>query len=80
MQELLRMPAVLLGALDGFETTVVAFTTDIPAFGERVGEAVFCSGRDRFMSRTPPKSASRRTQIVEAIQIYKRMIAQLMNS
>src|SRR5579872_7511621 len=32
VRELLRTPAVHLGSLDGFETTVVAYTTDIPWF------------------------------------------------
>ena len=32
-REVLCMPALHLGALEGFETTVVSYTTDIPAFG-----------------------------------------------
>ena len=35
---MLRIPAVRLGSLDGFETTVVAYTTDIPAFGGAWGQ------------------------------------------
>ncbi len=31
-REVLCIPAMHLGALDGFETTVVSYTTDIPAF------------------------------------------------
>ena len=31
-REVLCIPAVRLGSLDGFETTVVSYTTDIPAF------------------------------------------------
>ena len=33
-----RIPAVHLGSLPGFETTVVSFTTDIPAFGGAWGK------------------------------------------
>ena len=35
---MLAIPAVQLGSLPGFETTVVSFTTDIPAFGEAWGK------------------------------------------
>ena len=37
-EEVLYIPAVHLGSLEGFETTVVAFTTDIPAFNGTWGE------------------------------------------
>ena len=36
--EVLCIPAIRLGKLDGFETTVVSFTTDIPAFGGAWGQ------------------------------------------
>ncbi len=39
-EEILFIPAVQLGSLDGLPTTVVAFTTDIPAFRWRMGGAV----------------------------------------
>ena len=32
IKKMLVIPAVHLGSLEGFETTVVAYTTDIPAF------------------------------------------------
>ena len=38
LREVLEIPAVRLGALEGIETTVVAFTTDIPAFGGHWGQ------------------------------------------
>ena len=56
-KEVLFIPAVHLGSLEGFETTVVAYTTDIPAFGGSLGTAVshrpgqypcgaYCGGAD----------------------------------
>ena len=40
LREVLEIPALRLTAVDGIATTVVAFTTDIPAFGGRMGRAV----------------------------------------
>ena len=79
VKELLRTPAVLLGALDGFETTVVAFTTDIPWFGSAWGKPYLLGPGSIHVAHTSEERIPK-NQIVEAIQIYKRMIAQLMNS
>ena len=38
LREVIEIPALRLNALDGIDTTVVAFTTDIPAFGGQWGE------------------------------------------
>ena len=38
LREVIEIPAVRLGAVPGIPTTVVAFTTDIPAFGGAWGE------------------------------------------
>jgi len=79
VQELLNTPAVHLGALDGFETTVVAFTTDIPWFGGAWGKPYLLGPGSIHVAHTSEERIPK-SQILEAIQIYKRMIAQLMNS
>ena len=38
LREVIEIPAVRLDALDGIDTTVVAFTTDIPAFDGKWGQ------------------------------------------
>src|SRR5258708_29203225 len=38
VNDVLEIPALRLGSLDGLETTVVAYTTDIPAFGNAWGQ------------------------------------------
>src|ERR1044071_27531 len=38
LREVIEIPALHLGAIDGIPSTVVAFTTDIPAFGGQWGE------------------------------------------
>jgi len=79
VKELLRTPAVHLGALDGFETTVVAYTTDIPWFGDAWGKPYLLGPGSIHVAHTSEERIPKR-QIQEAIQIYKRMIQQLTNS
>src|SRR5450432_320913 len=38
LREVIEIPALHMNAIEGIETTVVAFTTDIPAFGGKLGE------------------------------------------
>jgi acetylornithine deacetylase len=40
LREVIELPAVRLAAVEGIPTTVVAFTTDIPAFNGTWGQAV----------------------------------------
>lgn len=79
VKELLRTPAVHLGALDGYDTTVVAYTTDIPWFGGAWGKPYLLGPGSIHVAHTSEERIPK-NQILEAIQIYKRMIKQLMNS
>ena len=79
LREALCTPAVLLGALDGFETTVVAFTTDIPWFGDAWGKPYLLGPGSIHVAHTSEERIPKQ-QITDAIQIYKRMIQQLSNS
>ena len=79
VKELLNTPAVHLGGLDGFETTVVAFTTDIPWFGSAWGKPYLLGPGSIHVAHTSEERIPKR-EILEAIQIYKRMITQLMNA
>ena len=65
-----------LGSLPGFETTVVAFTTDIPAFGESWGRPYLLGPGTIHVAHTSEERIPKR-EILEAIQIYKRMVKQL---
>ncbi len=79
LKELLRTPAVHLGALDGFDTTVVAFTTDIPWFNNAWGKPYLLGPGSIHLAHTSEERIPKR-EILEAIEIYKRMIQQLMKS
>src|SRR5579864_7691088 len=76
LREVLVVPAVHLGSLDGLETTVVAFTTDIPAFGETWGRPYLLGPGSIHVAHTSEERIPKR-QIEEAIQIYKRMVKRL---
>jgi acetylornithine deacetylase len=76
LNEVLVVPAVHLGSLAGFETTVVAFTTDIPSFGESWGRPYLLGPGSIHVAHTSEERIPKR-EILEAIQIYKRMVKQL---
>jgi len=78
VQEVLLVPAVHLGSLPGFETTVVAFTTDIPAFGDSWGKPYLLGPGSIHVAHTSEERIPK-SELVESIQIYKRMVKQLMN-
>lgn len=77
--ELLCTPAVHLGSLPGFKTTVVAFTTDVPWFGDAWGKPYLLGPGSIHLAHTAEERIPKQ-QILDAIQIYKRMIPQLVNS
>jgi len=77
LREVLSVPAVHLRSLPGFETSVVAFTTDIPVFGGAWGEPYLLGPGSIHVAHTAEEFVPK-DQVVEAIQIYKRMILELM--
>jgi acetylornithine deacetylase len=77
IHEVLTIPAVLLGSLPGFETTVVSFTTDIPALGESWGKPYLIGPGSIHVAHTLEERIPK-AQILEAVEIYKRMVQQLL--
>jgi acetylornithine deacetylase len=77
LREVLVVPAVHMGSLPGFETTVVAFTTDIPTFGDSWGKPYLLGPGSIHVAHTSEERIPKR-EIMEAIQIYKRMVKQLL--
>jgi acetylornithine deacetylase len=77
VREALRIPAQLLGSLPGFETTVVSYTTDIPALGEAWGKPYLIGPGSIHVAHTSEERIPK-AQILEAVQIYKRMVQQLL--
>ena len=77
VREALRIPAQLLETLPGFETTVVSFTTDIPALGAAWGRPFLIGPGSIHLAHTIEERIPK-TEILEAIEIYKRMVRQLL--
>ncbi|PWT97156.1 MAG: peptidase dimerization protein [Terriglobia bacterium] len=74
--ELLEIPALRLGSLPGLETTVVAFTTDIPAFGGQWGEPFLIGPGSIHVAHTLEECVEK-SQLSQAVQIYQDMVKQL---
>ncbi|MDX1982183.1 MAG: M20/M25/M40 family metallo-hydrolase [Bryobacteraceae bacterium] len=76
-KEVLRIPALHLGKLDGFKTTVVAYTTDIPAFQGAWGQPFLLGPGTIHVAHTSEEHIPK-SQILEAIEIYKAMATRLL--
>ncbi len=77
VKDVLRIPALHLGALPGIETTVVAYTTDIPAFGGTWGEPYLLGPGTIHVAHTDQERIPKQ-QIERAVQIYQQMVRQLL--
>ena len=75
-REVLTIPAVHLGALDGFETTVVSYTTDIPAFGGTWGQPFLLGPGSIHVAHTAEERVPKR-ELIEAVQIYQKLVRRL---
>ena len=76
-REVLCIPAVRLGALPGFETTVVSYTTDIPAFGGHWGEPFLLGPGSIHVAHTTEERVPK-AELVEAVQVYARLVRRLL--
>jgi acetylornithine deacetylase len=76
-REVLRIPAVRLGSLDGFETDVMAYTTDIPAFGGKWGQPFLLGPGTIHVAHTSEERIPK-AQLHEAIGIYTELVRRLM--
>ena len=72
----LEVPAVRLGSLPGFETTIVAYTTDIPAFDGAWGEPYLLGPGTIHVAHTLEERVPKR-QLLDAVEIYQRMVQEL---
>jgi acetylornithine deacetylase len=75
-KEILCIPALHLESLDGFETTVVSYTTDIPAFGTAWGRPLLFGPGSIHFAHTDAERVPK-AELLEAVEIYQRMVRQL---
>jgi len=75
-REALFTPAVHLGTLDGFETTVVSYTTDIPGFDGAWGQPFLLGPGSIHFAHTDEERIPKK-ELTEAVQIYQNLVRQL---
>lgn len=75
-REVLFIPAVRLQALEGFETTVVAYTTDIPAFGGAWGTPLLFGPGSIHVAHTAEERISK-SELLHAVTQYERLVERL---
>jgi acetylornithine deacetylase len=76
VNEVLEIPALRLGSFVGMETTVVAYTTDIPAFGTAWGQPFLFGPGSINVAHTLEERVPKR-QLLDAVEIYQRMVQDL---
>jgi acetylornithine deacetylase len=75
-QEILLIPAVHLRPLDGFQSTLVAFTTDIPAFGNAWGEPFLIGPGSIHVAHTSEERIPK-SELIEAVGLYRQLVERL---
>jgi acetylornithine deacetylase len=76
LQEMLHTPALRLEAMDGFESTVVAYTTDIPNFEGAWGKPFLIGPGSIHVAHTAEEYIPKK-QLLDAVGIYTRLAQQL---
>lgn len=76
-KEVLCVPAVHLGSLPGFETSIVSYTTDIPAFGGAWGKPYLMGPGTIHVAHTSEERVPKK-ELEAAVGIYENMVRQLL--
>jgi len=74
---MLHTPALHLEAIDGFETTIVSYTTDIPNFAGAWGKPFLIGPGSIHVAHTAEERISK-NEIQGAMGIYTRMVQKLL--
>jgi len=74
--EVLFIPAVHLGSLPGFPTTIVAYTTDIPAFGNTWGQPFLVGPGTIHVAHTNDERIAK-SDLTAAVEIYAKLVERL---
>jgi acetylornithine deacetylase len=76
-REVLYTPAVRLSSFDDLPSTVVAFTTDIPTFGDAWGTPYLIGPGSIHVAHTAEERIAKK-ELSEAVEIYSRMVKRLL--
>lgn len=75
-REVLCMPALKFTKVDGFETFVASFTTDIPAFNGTWGTPFLIGPGSVHVAHTDEERVAKK-ELIEAVEIYKNLAKRL---
>jgi acetylornithine deacetylase len=76
LQEMLHTPALHLEAMEGLETTIVAYTTDIPNFAGAWGKPFLLGPGSIHVAHTAEERIPKQ-ELLDAIEIYARLTLRL---
>ena len=76
LREVIEIPAVRLNSVEGIDTTVVAYTTDIPAFAGVWGEPYLLGPGSIHVAHTMEERVANR-ELTEAVELYQRIVRHL---
>jgi acetylornithine deacetylase len=79
LNEVLEIPAIRLTAVEGLPTTVVAYTTDIPAFGGLWGQPLLFGPGTIHVAHTLEERVPKQ-ELLDAVELYQKIVRQLQNS
>lgn len=79
LNDVLEIPALRLTAVEGLPTIVVAYTTDIPAFNGAWGRPLLLGPGTIHVAHTLGECVPKQ-QLLDAVEIYQKMVRQLQNS
>jgi len=77
VREILTLPAMHFKSLDGFPTSVVSFTTDIPVLSPAWGEPFLFGPGSIHVAHTTEEKISKR-ELLEAVDTYAKMTRMLL--
>ena len=78
-REVSHTSALRLSSFDGLPTTVVSFATDIPALGGQWGKPFLIGPGSIHVAHTADEHIAKKS-LMEAVEIYGRMVTQLLTS
>jgi acetylornithine deacetylase len=77
LREILCIPAMRFDRLDGFETSVVAYTTDVPVFGNAWGAPYLLGPGSIHLAHTSEERVPKK-ELLAARGIYQQMVKKLL--
>lgn len=77
IREVLCIPALRFDGLDGFETSIVAYTTDVPVFGSSWGKPFLLGPGNIHLAHTSEERVPKK-ELLAARKIYGQMVSKLL--